>query len=847
MKQLRSAALLLGALCLLVASPSLHAGVVLTNIFSFNGTNGSLPTVLVRAGNNKFYGITARGGPNYAGPFQEYGGVYSITSDGVFSNLCFFENTNGSYGAYLTPEPDGNIYGTTLDTIFKLNPDGTMANPHLAAFGGYMLSVGMLQDRDGTLYGTIENGGPSNIGTIYKIDTNGVFSTLVKFDGTNGAIPTTLLLGADNNFYGIAGNETGAGDGVIFRVDRSGNLTDIFHFSDPNAVPNRMVQGSDGDLYVISSGGPALNDPNDPGSVFRITTNGVLAWSFSFNGTNGYGATWITAGNDGNFYGLTGYGGSNYDGTPNSGFGTIFRITPSGSFTSLFQFDGTNDSGPSTIIQGTDGNLYGTREGGGTYGVGAIFKLSLPSCPTNRLMLTTVATNFSENPVIMQGNDGMLYGTSDYDGAFGLGTIFRSTLSGSVTTLVSFNGTNGADPQAPPLQAADGNFYGTTYAGGSNWSPPTNSSDFGNYGTVYRMDSNGVLTTIFSFSGTNGMGPESIGGLIVGNDGALYGVTENGGGPDTTNSYDGDGTIFKITTNGDFTLLASFNGSNGLFPVDLIQASDGNFYGTTRGGGIIDTPGFGTIFQMTSGGQINTLVRFNGTNGAWPLSIMQASDGCLYGTTEEGGAFYAGGASSNPGGYGTVFKITTNGNFTLLASFDTTNGALPSSKLIEICPGVFYGIAINGGLYPFGLGYEYNSGTFFRVTTNGDLTGLLSFGANSLLPAVPLGNLIKASNGNFYGGAQGAIYNNVEYPTAIFSVRPVQAPVLQPVAQTGQLNLNWNAWAGYSYNVMYETNLTGSNWNILSTVAPQTNGIASYSDLIGPDTQRFYRVVLQLP
>src|SRR5579864_5534081 len=297
MKQLRLSPLLAGALFLLVACSSLHAGIIFTNIFSFDGTNGGTPATLVHAGNNKFYGITEIGGPNYVSfSNQDYGGIYSITTDGVFSNLCFFENTNGSDGLYLTPGIDGNFYGTTWDSVFKLNPDGTMANPNLApGIGAFQFPLGMVQDHDGTLYGTIQFGGDSGYGTIYKIDSNGVFSTFVTFNGTNGAAPRLLLLGSDNNFYGITqrggnGFDGGNGDGVIFRLDRSGNLTNVFNFSDPNTGPNCMVQGSDGDLYVVAY---SVTGANDPGTISRITTNGVLVWSFAFNGTNGYGGTWI--------------------------------------------------------------------------------------------------------------------------------------------------------------------------------------------------------------------------------------------------------------------------------------------------------------------------------------------------------------------------------------------------------------------------------------------------------------------------------------------------------------------------------------------------------------------------
>ncbi len=856
MKRFRLVIALLGSLSFLFTSSSLHAGVIFTNIFSFNGTNGALPSILVSAGNNKFYGITQAGGPNFTGlaGTADVGSVYSITSDGAFSNLFFFENTNGAYGGFLASGMDGNFYGTTEDTVFKLAPDGTMANPRLAALPDNSHSIGIVQDHDGTLYGTINDGGPSRLGTIYKVDTNGVLSTLVTFGGTNGSNPATLLLGLDDNFYGIAtyGGDSnapfGTAAGTIFRTDRNGNLTNIFVFTFPDRVPTFLVQGSDGDLY-----GSELGGTNDDGAIFRITTNGVLVWSFSFNGTNGYGPGWLTEANDGNFYGTTAHGGGSYSpGVIGTGYGTIFRVTPGGSFTSLVDCDGTNDDGPWAIVQGIDGNFYGNAYSGGTYGQGAIFKLTLPaSPPTNRFMLTSVANfndslffnnEFPENGLIQAG-DGMLYGITQDGGTLSLGSVFRTTLSGSLTILVSFNGTNGMRPTAPPTEAADGNFYGTTGGGGLGW--PTNSG----FGTIYRMDSNGVLTTLFPFDWTNGAGG-SVGGMAVGNDGALYGVTQSGG-PNLTNVNYGDGTVFKITTNGDFTSLASFNGTNGVYPLSIIQANDGNFYGITQLGGIDDTDGFGTVFQMTPDGQINTLVRFNGTNGYAPTGLMQASDGCLYGTTYAGGAFYTGGAS----GYGTIFKVTTNGDFTLLASFDGTNGSGFKGVLTEVCNGVFYGTAYSGGLYPNGLGsLMANSGTFFQVTTSGDLTALFSFGANSQLPAPPMSGVIKASDGNYYGEAQfgsTAFTNNYgssfPYPGAIFCIRPVQAPVLQPLAQPGQINFCWNAWLGYSYAVMYETDLTGSNWTQLSTVTPQTNGMTSFSDSIGPDPQRFYSVILQLP
>jgi uncharacterized repeat protein (TIGR03803 family) len=240
-------------------------------------------------------------------------------------------------------------------------------------------------------------------------------------------------------------------------------------------------------------------------------------------------------GNDGNFYGTTFYGGStNFKG----GYGTVFRVTTNGTLTMLVPFNGTNGSHPlGTLTLGSDGNFYGTTESGGD-------------------------------------ND--------------RGTIFQMTTNGTLTTLVSFNWTNGAEPSAGLTLGNDGNFYGTTSDGGSN-----------DLGTVFQVTTNGALTTLVSFNFTNGASP--VAALTLGNDGNFYGTTEEGGSYTNLNNGDGGGTIFRVTTNGVLTTLISFNGTNGLLPeAALTLGSDGNFYGTTAcGGGNGGGDGDGTIFRLS--------------------------------------------------------------------------------------------------------------------------------------------------------------------------------------------------------------------------------------------------------
>jgi uncharacterized repeat protein (TIGR03803 family) len=201
------------------------------------------------------------------------------------------------------------------------------------------------------------------------------------------------------------------------------------------------------------------------------------------------------------------------------------------------------------------------------------------------------------------------------------------------------------------------------------------------------MTTNGDLTTLVSVLGTNGQLPQAE--LVQGKDGCFYGVTTVGG-----SSYVG-GTVFRMTTNGDLTTLVSFNGTNGSYPCGLVQGSDGNFYGTTSEGG---EHGVGTGFKMAPDGILTTLASFNGNNGENPSgTLIQGSDGDFYGTTSQGGQ-----------GYGSVFRMTTNGLVTTLASFDSNSGWWPKSGVVEGSDGNLYGTTEDGSLYTFW-------GTIFRV------------------------------------------------------------------------------------------------------------------------------------
>src|ERR1022692_5071057 len=260
---------------------------------------------------------------------------------------------------------------------------------------------------------------------------------------------------------------------------------------------------------------------------------------------------------------------------------------------------------------------------------------------------------------LVQATNGNLYGTTEVGGAHSQGTVFKVTPGGTLTTLYSFcsqtNCTDGAEPFAGLVQAANGDFYGTTYSGGANVY----------YGTVFKITPGGTLTTLHSFNGEDAGGP--VAGLVQAANGDLYGTTVNGG----TN---GGGTIFKITPSGTLTTLYRFchqtHCPDGAGPyAGLVQAANGDLYGTTRYGGVAPRNNSGTVFKITLGGTLTTLYSFcsqtNCTDGEAPVAgLVQAADGDLYGTTNTGGAI----------GLGTVFKITPRGTLTTLYSFCSQSG-----------------------------------------------------------------------------------------------------------------------------------------------------------------------------
>jgi len=341
------------------------------------------------------------------------------------------------------------------------------------------------------------------------------------------------------------------------------------------ALPSStMTQGTDGNLYGTTPQGGSDNY----GTIFKVTPDGTLTVVHNFLFDNGPFSCYngVVLANDGNLYG-TCYGVADSQGniTP----GDIYKITPAGVFTDLhdFSLNGVEGFHCTGIIQGLDGNFYGTTELGATNGSGAFFKMSPSGVVSVLHVFTTAEAAYISAPLI-QASDGNFYITSVQGGTNLVGTVLRITPAGSVTVLHNFATTDGAYPSAGLLQAKDGSLYGTTLQGASN-----------NLGGVYRIAPNGVFTLVHSFTQLEADGVYVA--LTQGTDGYFYGVSEFGGATD-------QGTVFSMDSSGNL-LSWDFGTNPSVFsrPISaIVQHTNGSYFANTEYGGAAD---FGTIYGFS--------------------------------------------------------------------------------------------------------------------------------------------------------------------------------------------------------------------------------------------------------
>jgi uncharacterized repeat protein (TIGR03803 family) len=496
-------------------------------------------------------------------------------------------------------------------------------------------------------------------------------------------------------------------------------------------------------------------------ALCATTAIAVSAQTFTtlhgFDSTDGaFPAAVLVQATNGDLYGTTPFGGANNGGGGNNG--TVFKITPSGKLTTLHSFTSTDGAQPyAGLVQTTNGDLYGTTLSGGVH-----------LCN---------------------------YAITGLNGVTGCGTLFKITPSGKLTTLYDFcsqtNCTDGANPVAGLVQATNGDFYGTTVLGGANLE-----------GTIFKITPRGKLTTVYSFCAQDGCadGAEPVAGLVQAANGDFYGTTLRGGANNTCyGDYGavgaGCGTVFKITPSGKLTSLYSFCPLNGCIDganpqAALVQATNGDFYGTTFYGGASDacsngyegeSEGCGTVFKITPSGKLTSLysfcTEFGCPDGEIPTGLIQATNGDFYGATS---GIYAGQIEDN----GTIFKITPSGKLTTIYGFcppggDPSNcphGAKPLAGLLQATNGDFYGTTIYGGLALAG------DGTIFS----------LSVGLGPFVETLPTHGKVGATIeilGTDLTGATGVTFNGTVATFTVNSSGTAISTIIPTGATTGPVQV----------------------------------------------------------
>jgi uncharacterized repeat protein (TIGR03803 family) len=643
---------------------------VVTLLYSFSRSNdGGSPFGLVRASDGRFYGMTQGG-------FPGFGTVFRFTPGGGLTTLHAFSATERLQDLFAAS--DGNVYGLTAGggdfgngTIFVIDPGGSVTTIHSIPLSAGTAMTSLVKASDGRFYVTAEQGGDHGWGTLFAIDGEGTLTILHSFgffagEG-DGAAPVGLIQGRDGQLYGttrLSSNTSGtvysidlagayrvlhrfpcgcpvynsrpipdlfeASDGSfygvtgsqwLFGIDSSGTLTTL-HFL-TGTSPGGLIQGADGHLY----GPTAFGGAHSGGTIIRLDEAGTLTTVYQFADTNTPNG--VIQARNGQFYGTTGhFAGS-----------TVFAMDVAGARTTLHTFETSsvepllNDRPLSNLFEGADGSLYGTTFYTPSFGIvtkpGQIFRIS----PTGEF--ATILSAYYLRAGVIQARDGRLYGTVS-----GPSTPFPSPFPtpGSVLRFRA-DGTAGQrfelpevlTPVAELVEIDDGSLYGTAI--GSADRPPAL-----RHGTIFRFDpATDSFTTRYRFNGPDGSDP--VAPLIQGTDGLIYGTTLNGG------AY-GLGTVFSLDSADTLTTVHHFAGADGANPnAGVIQGLDGRLYGTTTNGGAF---GYGTVFVMNVTGGLTTLHDFALNDGANPVNeLIQANDGAFYGAAPIGG----------PTGGGVIFRV----------------------------------------------------------------------------------------------------------------------------------------------------------------------------------------------
>ena len=625
---------------------------------------------------------------------------------------------------------------------------------------------------------------PALLATVASAQT---LTTLSSFAGPS-ASPNSLIQGADGNFYGTTGNVFGtfgppSEPGVIFKLTPSGTLTTLYSF--PSSHPTSLLQASDGNFYGTTPDGgtnaacSSTVYPHGCGTVFQLTPSGSLTTLHNFGGRDGANPrARLMQARNGTLYGTTDYGGMVAQGGT-LGFGTIFSITTTGTVTTLYGFSGTDGAIPNGLIQGVDGNFYGTTESGG---------------PTLCLLFAQTT---------------------------GCGTAFQITPAGTLTTLANFGGADQSDFPGPLVQGADGNFYGMTSESETQNIGVPNSY----FGTVFQLTPGGQLTTLHNFNLDGGFSPGfPAASLIPGAGGNLYGITPEGGGGASANNCSaidsqgaGCGIIFQISTTGKLTSLYAFcaqpNCADGAAPSSLVLTKDGNFYGTTASMG---ANGAGTAFSFS-------LVSSN-------APAISSKNGVV-----NGASFQLGGSSGS--------WITINGT-NLSAKTDTWNNSIVNGAL----PTTLDNVSVTVGNQPAYI--EYVSPTQINaVAPNVPAGSVPVVVTSSNIPSAAMNVQFAAAQPAFFQWGNYAVATHQDYSLAVKN--GTFAGTTTVPAKPGDVIILWGTGFGPtspSIAAGVETpSTTTYNTATTVTVTIGTKSATVYGAALAPGFAGLYQVAIQIP
>jgi uncharacterized repeat protein (TIGR03803 family) len=625
--------------------------------------------------------------------------------------------------------------GPTLNTLgyFGGNLDGAQSQSALVA------------DSDGNFYGTTSAGGTYGAGTVFEIAKNSnKITTMVSFNGIHGASPFAgVTLDAKGNIFGTT-YEGGINDeGTVFEIAKSKTpeVTTLASFGLPNGEhpTGGVTLDASGNLYGTTDDGGANGD----GTVYEVPLgSNAITTLAPFNNTPDKDGNWtgsrpngsLLLDQSGNLFGTTYLGGRDKDNVLLND-GTVFKIAlGSNKITTLASFNGDNGAGPySSLTMDGSGNLFGTTKSGGANKDGTVFEI--PGGSTTISTVVSFSGTDGSNPyaAVTLDQSGNLFGTTLTGGEKGKGTLFEiASGTNTTTTLFSFHGPDGSTPYGPVMLDSSGNLFGTTELGGDNGT-----------GTVFTFNAAAqTLSTIASFDGTGAALYPYSDGVSLDPDGNLFGMNPTGG-------TFGQGMVYEIAAGtANFTILASFDGTNGSLPEGVLAIdAKGNLFGTTNTGGANDD---GTVFEIASGSKaITTLVSFSGTDGSNPIAGLTIDpSGNLFGTTNTGGA----------NGFGTVFELAKGATtIATVASFDITkDGGNPTSGVTLDASGNLFG-TVNGIDNSASPGGTDNTGGIIYEIANGSnsITTRASFSVDNgqYLNGQGPDSVILDAQDNLYGTA----------------------------------------------------------------------------------------------